>query len=154
MKSNNQNKRIHGIISLLIAGAAILTGFLAVCSADLYMALAYLMVIIASPFAVTYFFCSKCPCRFGKCAHVLPAKLTKIYKSRKNTKYEFIDYFVTVSALLLLFGIPQFWLIKNTWLMMIFWVLSIVAFAEIRSFICVKCGNQLCPAKKLINPPN
>jgi hypothetical protein len=140
-------KNTHGVISLVIAGIAIIIAFISIFLNSVSIAILYLIVLMIASFAVSYFYCLKCTARTN-CAHVLPGKLTNLFASPKSKNYNFLDYFVTVTALLLIAGIPQYWLIKRMELFFIFWGLLGVAFVEVRSYVCTRCNNSLCPGNK------
>lgn len=139
--------KIHGVVSLVLIGVALIIGFLSILVENINFATFYVLLLFASPFSVCYFYCRKCPCRIKNCGHVFPGKVTRIFKSGKSGKYNFLDYFVTISVLLLLVVFPQYWMIKRSEIFVLFWLLMIFAIIEARVFVCSRCENIICSSR-------
>ncbi len=137
--------KIHGVVSLFLFGIALTIGFISILLNNLNIAVLYLFILFISSFIICYFYCLKCPCRLDNCGHIFPGKLTRIFKSKKSKGYTFIDYFLVGIVLLLLIGIPQYWVFQKTTLFFIFWILLLIALIEIRLFVCRRCSNVFCP---------
>jgi hypothetical protein len=74
--SDEISNNYHGVIIMFLFGVAIIVGFLAILTTNVDYALGCLLVILLSPFVAGYFYCLKCPCRFGNCGHIFPGKLS------------------------------------------------------------------------------
>jgi membrane protein YdbS with pleckstrin-like domain len=135
----------HGILSLLMLLMAIVIGALSVFKSSVVLTVAYLGASMILFMVVIYSYCSKCPCRLHSCAHILPGKLTTFLPSRKVGQYTALDFLGVTIPLVIIFAFPQLWLIKNLFLLIVFWALVIVALVEIRFSVCKGCGNNYCP---------
>jgi hypothetical protein len=132
------------MISLGLAAVA-----LALAAATLFrqstgLGIGYLVVAGFSAFAILYAFCAKCSSR-TLCGHVLPGKAASLFKNRKPGPYSKTEMLLTGLALLALIGFPQFWLWRQTASLVVFWMLIVLALAEIRLYVCRACDNQHCP---------
>ena len=140
------NNRFHGVSSLSLIFLSILIGLLAILGESFLMGLVYIAAILISIPIVIYSYCSKCICRLDSCGHIFPGKLSKWLPSRKQSNYTFWDILGVILPLIVLFVFPQFWLWKTKILLFVFWVLFIIAFAEIKLFVCKECKNEKCLA--------
>jgi hypothetical protein len=50
-----------------------------------------------------------------------------------------------ILALLVMIGLPQFWLWRRTGLFILYWVLNGIALVQIRLVVCRTCENVYCP---------
>ena len=57
-----------------------------------------------------------------------------------------MDIIGVVAPLTALLVFPQFWLWENKTNLIVFWLLFLIALAEIMLFVCRKCKNEKCPA--------
>jgi hypothetical protein len=137
--------RFHGLLSISLILAASMTGMTAISRESWLLAVIYLGIIVASWMAVIGTFCVKCPCRLDSCAHVFPGKITKIFPAKKPGSYSLKDMIITALALALIFTYPQYWLWKEKNLFITFWLMIIIALAEIYLFVCRGCSNRYCP---------
>lgn len=140
------NSRFHGVFSLFLIFFSIIIGLLSILSESLLMGLLYIIIIIIFPLTIIYFFCSKCICRLDCCDYILPGKLTKLLPPRKQNNYTVMDIIGVVAPLTALLVFPQFWLWENKTNLIVFWLLFLIALAEIMLFVCRKCKNEKCPA--------
>ena len=138
-------REMHGLVSLFLVFAAVVIGLISVFRGSAFMAIAYLVIIFLSTNVIIYSFCSKCACRLEACGHVLPAKIVGLLPTREEGSYTFPDIGGVVISLLLLFGFPQYWLLGNPALIIIFWALIIIGLIEIRIYVCPGCSNENCP---------
>jgi hypothetical protein len=140
------NRQTHGILSLLIMFAAVLTATFAIIrsSSVIWVAL-YLVGILLSSLIIVYSFCTKCPCRNTDCGHVIPGKLTRLFPPRPEGLYTFMDKAGVAIPLVFLIVFPQYWLLSNPPLFILFAVLCLIAAADIQFFVCNGCTNRFCP---------
>jgi len=137
--------RFHGVFSLLLIFGSLVAGVISVFDESWAMGTVYIAIILFSMPMITYSFCSKCMCRIDSCGHVLPGRLTKLLPARKQVGYTALDILGLVVPMMLLLGFPQFWLWKNTPLLIVFWVLVLIGLTEVKLFVCAKCTNERCP---------
>jgi len=143
MKTNTN--KLHGILSLCLIIVANIIGLASILSVNLDMGLIYLAILLISLAIITYSYCSKCPCRLESCAHVFPGKLTKFFPKRKPGSYTLLDISGVLVPMLVMTIFPQFWLWQNKIYFVLFWTLQIIAFIEIKMFVCKQCKNKYCP---------
>ncbi|ODS42727.1 MAG: hypothetical protein MSIBF_05370 [Candidatus Altiarchaeales archaeon IMC4] len=139
------NRRFHGVISLFLIFFSIIIGLLSILSDSLPTGLLYVAIILISPLIVIYSFCSKCICRLDSCAHIFPGNLSKLLPPRKQGNYTGLDILGAAIPLAVMLLFPQFWLWENKILLIIFWLLFLIALAEIKLFVCNGCKNKNCP---------
>jgi membrane-bound metal-dependent hydrolase YbcI (DUF457 family) len=140
------NRQIHGILSLLIMFAAVLTATLAIIrSSSVIWAALYVVGILLSSLIIVYSFCTKCPCRNTGCGHVIPGILTRLFPPRPEGLYTFMDLAGVAIPLVFLIVFPQYWLLSNPPLFILFAVLCLIAAADIQFFVCKGCTNRFCP---------
>jgi hypothetical protein len=111
-----------------------------------WMGIGYLLICGISPLTILYAFCAKCPCQ-AHCGHVFPGRVAKVFKQRPAGPYTTGEVTMTGLVLLLLMGLPQFWLWQSPWLLAAFWGLYAIAVVQIRTVVCRACDNVYCPAK-------
>ena len=139
------NRRIHGILSLLILAAAAVTATVAILQTSVMWAVLYIVGIFLSGLVVIYSFCTKCPCRNTDCGHVIPGKLTRFFPSRPEGPYTIGDRTGVVVAIVFMIVFPQYWLLSHLTSFYLFAVLCLIAAAEIQFFVCKGCSNRFCP---------
>jgi hypothetical protein len=138
--------QLHGITSLGFVGIATLIAAVTMFQISLPLGGAYLLICgIASP-VILYAFCAKCPCQ-AHCGHVFPGRVAKVFKRRPASPYTAGEVTMTGMMLLLLVGLPQFWLWQSPWILVAFWGLYAIALVQIRTVVCRACDNIYCPAK-------
>ena len=136
-------KRFHGITSIVLVAAAIVIAAIAVFRASWVMGVVYLGVCAAALVTIVYAYCAKCPCK-EHCAHVFLGKAAMAF-DRQPGPYTATEIAALILALLLLLGLPQFWLWRYTGLFVAFWVLNAIAIVQIRTVVCPACDNTHCP---------
>jgi hypothetical protein len=140
------NRQTHGILSLLIMVAAVLTGTFAITqSSSVIWAALYLVGTLLSGLVIIYSFCTKCPCRNTSCGHVIPGKLTRLFPRRHGGRYAYSDMAGVTVPLVFLIVFPQYWLLSNPPLFILFAALCLIAAADIQFFVCKGCTNHFCP---------
>jgi hypothetical protein len=137
--------RFHGISSITLTGVAVAIAAAAALRTSWALALAYLVLCTVALVGILYAFCAKCPCQM-RCAHVLPGRLAAAFTQRRSGPYSAAELAIVGTALLVLLGLPQFWLWRYTVPLIVFWVLNTVALAQIRVVVCRTCDNVHCPA--------
>jgi MFS family permease len=139
------NRRIHGILSLLILCAAVLAATLAIVLSSFLWAVLYIVGILLSCLVLIYSFCMKCPCRKTDCGHVIPGKLTRLFPPRQEGPYTFADKTGVVVPIVFMIVYPQYWLLAQPFYFYLFAILCLIAAADIQFFVCKGCTNNLCP---------
>lgn len=137
-------KKFNGITSMLFAGFSLLIGFYTLWINAIDLAYLYIALLVLAAILIPYAYCTKCPCRHTNCAHVLPGLITRFMPNRELESYTFLDWAIIAILLGSLITLPQYWLVKNLLLFNIFWILLIIAFLQIRLFICKTCDNKKC----------
>jgi hypothetical protein len=122
-------------------------GVWVVFSSNVLMGVLYIVVISLSLIIVAYSLCTKCPCRFQSCAHIVLGRLTELLPRRKPGRYMFWDRVGSVAYLVGLHALPQYWLWQNKVVFALFWVLSAIVFLVLRFAACPMCKNEYCPLK-------
>lgn len=135
--------RIYGFIGLLMLIAAVLVGLSVILQYSVPAAGVYLVGSIAVFLIFVYAFCAKCPVR-DNCTHVLQGMVTHLMPGRTTGAYSRSD----LLGLVLFFGFvalfPQYWLIRNLMLMLVFWILFLGNLVITHYGCCKGCGNIYC----------
>jgi len=138
-------RQIHGILSLIILAAAVITATVAIFQTSEMWAVLYVIGIILSCLVLIYSFCTKCPCRNTGCGHVIPGKLTRFFPSREEGPYTFWDRTGVVVPVVFMIVFPQYWLLSQPMFFYLFVGLCLIAAADIQFFVCRGCYNSVCP---------
>jgi len=125
--------------------AAVLIAAVVMFKTSWVLGVVYLAICVAGSGAILFAYCAKCPCK-AHCAHIFPGKAAMAF-DRQPGPYTAAELAAPVVTLLLLLGLPQFWLWRNMGLFITFWVLSAIAFFQIRTVVCRACDNSHCPLK-------
>jgi hypothetical protein len=141
----SMDRQIHGILSLLILAAAVLTATLAIVQSSVMWAVLYVIGILLSGLVVIYSICTKCPCRSTDCGHIIPGKLTRFFPPREEEPYTFRDKTGIVVPIVFMIVFPQYWLLSLPVYSVLFAVFCLVAAADIQFFVCKGCTNKFCP---------
>ena len=139
------NRQIHGILSLLILAAAVITATVAILQSSVMWTVLYIIGIILSCLVLIYSFCTKCPCRNTDCGHVIPGKLTRFFPSREEGPYTFRDKTGVVVPIVFMIVFPQYLAALQPVYFFLFAGLCLVAAADIQFFVCRGCNNCFCP---------
>jgi len=140
--------KVHGVFSLFLLSLSQALAMTAMFLESVYLGLGYAIFLMATSLTIVYTYCTKCPVRTTSCGHVFVGKITQIFPERKEGPYSQFEYTIVVIALLSLIMIPQYWLWNNRGLLIAFWILVILAGAEINRFVCPQCDNSQCIACK------
>jgi hypothetical protein len=141
-------RKRHGVISLGLAALAVALAAVSAFHHSLALGMAYMLLSALAIPAVLLAYCAKCPDR-ENCGHVLPGRAVSILGKRKSGPYSGSDLALTVSALLVVFGLPQAWLWKHPSDAVMFWGAMAAAALDIRFMVCSDCGNRHCPGNRL-----
>lgn len=121
-------------------------GFFGILKFNLLISIAYLIFIFLGSFLIFYCLCSHCPHQhyFSQCTFVPFGLQKKIFKF-KPSKMNFLEIIghnlITKGAII----IPQYWLIKDVKLFIIFWVFCLPTILRLSFYHCKKCQNYGCP---------
>ncbi len=139
------NRDLFGITSLIFVMTALFVADIELLEKHIFAGILYSLIIVVATDLLLFTFCLKCPCK-SNCGHIIPGRLAMHFKSRKTGPYTKTDNIIVSSSLVSLIIFPQFWLWKNWGLFIVFWILLIIGFIQIRKVICRSCGNIYCPA--------
>jgi len=142
------NRKIHGVVSIALLLIAIIFGIYVIFQNSVYLGVIYLIICVLSLLIICYSYCSKCSCRLESCGHIIPGKITLYLPKRKQGKYLISDYLGLILSLSVIILFPQYWLLKVTPILIVFWGLLILALIDISLYLCKGCKNQFCLAKK------
>jgi len=134
----------HGVFSLLLFSLAIVVALISLSNQSFWLALLYLVIIGLSSCGILYAYCAKCSVRLDNCSHVIPGSLTRYFPIRKQGPYTFLDYAGTILCLLVLVLFPQYWLFTDLAALLLFWLLVVIATADILVYVCRQCENMRC----------
>ncbi len=144
------NRIIPGILMLVLFAVVIMLGAVSVFrEAGMPFGLGYVILCGISFDAIVYAFCAKCSNKTN-CPHVIPGRLAKTMK-RANGPYTRIEVTVLILSLLLIIGIPQFWIWHSLGQAAAFWLLTILAVLLTPCFLCAQCANTFCPLNRRRN---
>lgn len=133
----------HGVSSLILGGICVALGAAAMFLWWWPLGVAYISSAALAAFSIIYGYCSKCPCQ-DECGHVFPGKIARVFK-RVPSPYTWLEIATLIVALIILFGVPQYWLWKFPLLFTAFWGCAIIASLQIRVQLCATCENEFCP---------
>ena len=139
------NRHHHGILALIIIVAAALTALYAIVQSSVFWAAVYVVGALLSSLVVMFSFCTKCPCRETDCGHVIPGKLMRFFPQRDEGPYTLADKLGVVVPVVFLIVFPQYWLLSNLSLFVLFVALCLIAAADIQLVVCKGCANSHCP---------
>ena len=138
-------RKFNGITSLILTGIAALIALVAMSLNSWVLGGLYLAVMIIVPQAILRSYCAKCPCK-AHCAHVFPGKAAMAFEKEAGP-YTPAELIIMIVSLGLLIGLPQYWLWQYPVWFVIYWILSGIAFFQIRLAICPSCNNVYCPVR-------
>jgi hypothetical protein len=146
-KTSEVYRLVHGWISIVLMGLIVATGSIAIFRENRLMPLAYLFFLSTGMVGVLYAFCTKCACK-DSCRHIFLGPLSRLLPCREVAPYTIGDILMTVAGFSPMVVFPQYWLLKQKPLLVLFWQLTAALVVEITVFICRGCGNTHCPAKR------
>lgn len=142
------HRLLHGWLSLLLMVMVCMVGAYAVLRYSAAAAGTYAFVVVAGMAGVLAAFCAKCPCRLTGCRHIVLGPLSTVFPKRREGAYSVLDILLTGIGFGAIVLFPQYWLVRHIPLLVLFWALVAVLLAEISLFICKRCENSYCPAKR------
>jgi hypothetical protein len=143
LTSGKMSKKTYGIIGLVMYIAAFLVGLYGILPYSVTAAGIYLVGSIAVFLIFVYAFCAKCPVR-DNCTHVLQGMVTHLMPGRTTGAYSRCDLLGTLLFFAFVALFPQYWLIRNPMLMLVFWILFLGNLAITHYMCCKGCGNIYC----------
>ena len=138
-----KSTRFHGITSLLLVALASLLGFVAMLLQNRLWALFFLALLPLLGYIILVSFCARCPCK-AHCGHVLPGKIAAHFPGKPGA-YRISELLGVSLSILLLLGLPQYWLWQIPLLVVFYWILLGIALSQIRLAVCPACRNSYCP---------
>jgi hypothetical protein len=139
-------RKFYGVAGLVLFAAAVAVGFVSMAAESTILGLLYLAASLFASLVMICLFCTKCSEK-GNCGHVLPGIVAKMMppRSGKYTAAELLCVFFAIAVVVLM---PQTWLLKDSSLFVVFWLLVALACAATSLLVCRSCGNEACPLKK------
>ena len=138
-------RSFHGVFSLVLILAAVVTALIYIFGVSMAWGLVYVgAIVLANPMAL-YAYCAKCACREFDCSHIFPGKLAGLLPPRAQGPYTGVDYLGTALSLIVLLGVPQFWIWRNKAVFIAYWIPILLGLVEIRFWVCRDCRNENCP---------
>jgi hypothetical protein len=141
------SKTAIGVVTFSFQIVAMLVGYFGIARFSQTFAITYLAGCAVSFLIFVYSFCTKCPIR-ENCVHILHGKLTKIMPGRPQGPYTLWDRMGTFLYFGFLAIFPQYWLINNLQLMIVFWAIFLTGMAINGIALCHGCGNVSCPMRR------
>ncbi len=139
--------QFHGLTSLGLIFLAVVLAALAMFMTSWLLGVSYLVAGAVGLVGVLYAYCAKCPCH-THCGHIIPGKIVAaLFPARQPGPYTPAELIILVVGLLLLLGLPQFWLWHYMEFFIVFWLLTVIALLQIRTVVCRACDNIYCPAR-------
>ncbi|KQC04261.1 MAG: hypothetical protein APR53_03500 [Methanoculleus sp. SDB] len=138
-------RRLHGRISLGLLFVAVALAAYAIFVSSPARAAGYVLFAAGSAMLVVGVFCTKCPEQGVRCAHGVPGMLAERFLRRRTGPYTGWDYAAVALAAVVILLLPQAWLVVRPGLFLVFWILVAAAAIEIRTCVCLACGNACCP---------
>jgi len=140
------NYKIPGTLSIALAFMAIGIACFQLLEHSLLIGLLY---IFATPllFLNTLFrYCRKCPHAVdGTCRHIVFGKIVYfLFKSIQPSPYKVWESLSVAVSIGSVFIFPQYWLIKNPFRFVLFWVIMLSSITTIRFMVCPSCRNVYC----------
>jgi hypothetical protein len=102
-------------------------------------------VIFGIEFGLSYFLCSHCPYPYkhSDCLFVPFWVITKQYKFRP-APMSILDKTAFILAMSGFIVIPQYWLLKDYTILILFWIFCLPTIASLPFFWCKRCKNFHC----------
>lgn len=136
-------KQLYGIIAACMLTAALCTGIYGIFLYSPVAAAVYAAGCIILMIGFVYAYCTKCPIRYN-CVHVLMGLMTRLMPRREEAPYTRCD----LTGVVMFFGFvaffPQYWLVRDPALFLLFWFLFIGEWLLTHFTCCRGCGNIFC----------
>ncbi len=148
LKEYMMKVNVHGLLSLSLAGLAVVLSIGAMWQQSWLAASAYVIILSAIALNVIKGFCAICPSR-ESCGHLIPGFIAKtLFPNISPRPFTKAGFMVLAAEIALIILIPQYWLFRKVEIFALYWLLFIVAGIEIFNFVCKKCLNEYCPSNK------
>ena len=143
----NKKVQTHGLLVLVEAFIANMLAAAVLFQTSWLWGLGYLLVCAVGVGSIIYAYCAKCPCR-ENCGHVVPGKLAIALTHRDTSPYSLFEMGVVGLAVVVMYGLPVFWLWPSPIVLAPYALLMLVAFFQAQTILCRNCDNIYCPARK------
>lgn len=103
-------------------------------------------IIFGLNFIVTYCLCSHCPYPYkhSDCLFVPFEWIKKLCEFRGDSMSS-IDKFGFIATFAVIYLFPQYWLLKNYTLLILFWICLLPVLIVFPFYFCKRCKNFCCP---------
>lgn len=104
---------------------------------------------VAFFFGTLYTLCAHCPYPYehSDCLFFSYRIIRKLYKHRPEPLTAFDKIVLCVSLLGMVIS-PQYWLLKDHTLFVLFWIFCIPAWGSLPLYLCKRCRNHECPINR------
>ena len=123
--------------------ATILAGLYGISLYSMTAAGIYLTGSIVLLIAFVYAYCTKCPIR-DRCVHVVMGLMTGLMPARPAGQYTRWELTAVIAFFGFIVLFPQYWLMREPFIMLAFWVLFIGEWILTHYACCNGCGNIYC----------
>ncbi len=140
------NYKVPGLLSVGLIGIAIGIAGIQLFLSSAILGAAYVCCFPVVMLSMLYFYCRKCPhVALGTCRHVIPGPIVKaMFKPVEPSNYKLWEMALALIPFAVFIIFPQFWLLKNIPLVIIFWTLMLLGGILVRTSVCPKCQNVNC----------
>lgn len=140
------NYKFPGLTSILFMFVALAIASYSLFANSFILGAVYTLFIPIALLNTLYNYCRKCPHAVDQtCRHViLGMVIMRSFKPLQPSSYTINEYLRALIPLILLFIYPQYWLIANTNLIVLFWLFMAAAVFIIRIGVCSDCRNANC----------
>jgi len=130
-------------------------GFFAIFRESIVWGIVYFLFCnLAYFFGILYTLCAHCPYpyKFSDCLFFPHELIKRLYKHRPTplTTLDRIGLSVSLFGMVLF---PQYWLLNDYTLLILFWVFCIPAWASLPLYLCRRCRNGACPINLATGAP-
>lgn len=141
---DNKKHNIHGIISIVLVFLSFGIGVVSIAIYSVIVSLISVLTIILAFVTISMIYCSKCKCR-NNCNHLIIGKISTLFSKFNPDKYTKKDLiWGVIVPMFIAIGLPQYWLIKNPTLIILYWGVIVLAGLEVYFFVCNNCLNDKC----------
>lgn len=125
----------------------ILIGAYSIYLENIFVGLLYsVFIILGLNFIVTYCICSHCPYPYkhSDCLFMPFKRIKKLHKFR-GCSMSSIEKFGFIAMFAVIFLFPQYWLLKNYTLLILFWICLFPTIIMFPFYFCKRCKHLSCP---------
>ncbi|TYQ16734.1 UNVERIFIED_CONTAM: hypothetical protein Cloal_3302 [Acetivibrio alkalicellulosi] len=140
------NYKIPGLLSIVLVFISLGIGGYQLFSYSIFLGMIYVLLIPLVFLNVMYQYCRKCPHVAEKtCRHVIFGWIVnKLFTPIKPSKYTLKEIIYALTPLILLILLLQYWLFKNIFMFIVFWIPMLISVIIIRIGVCKECQNKNC----------